>query len=308
MILCLGPTPCYQRTMSFKSVSLDAVNRTSEVHEYASGKSTNVARVLHELDEPVRAITFVGGMRGSAFEGDLLRSGIAYELIRVKPETRMAITIIDRAAGTATELLEESRKLTGKDYDAMLAALEKHLPGARMLVLSGTLPPKAPADFYARCVELAEPNVPVIVDAVGEPLLQALAFRPHAIKPNRSEIERTLGISIASDTDLRKAMQRLIDLGAQGVVVTDGPKATLVHDGERCWRITGPPIQPVSAIGSGDAFAAGLASGLLRNDVLPHAAELGTACGAANALSPHAGHINLEDVLRILKQVQGSEM
>src|SRR5258708_3397627 len=75
MILCLGTTPVYQRTMVFDRVTPDAVNRAREVHDYASGKSVNVARVVHTLGEPLLATGFVGGGRGEALLRDLDASG-----------------------------------------------------------------------------------------------------------------------------------------------------------------------------------------------------------------------------------------
>lgn len=304
MILCLGPTPCYQRTMTFERLSLDAVNRTPSVREFASGKSTNVARVLHTLGERPRAISFIGGLRGAAFRDDLVRSGIEHDLIEVEPQTRMAITLVDRENGTATELVEESRELRESDYDAMLAALKMHLATATGLVISGTLPPMAPEDFYARCVKLAGSNLPVIVDAVGEPLLAALEHRPWVVKPNRSELGRTLGRDIATGDDLNSSMSELIRRGAQWVIVTDGSRPTTVTNGQSFWEVVTPPVKVVSTIGSGDAFAAGLAREIPSGGILPNACITAASCAAANAMTPDAGHLNRFDIPPVLSQVE----
>lgn len=308
MILCLGPTPCFQRTMVFDRLTLDVVNRTQRVREYASGKSTNVARVLTTLGEQVTALTFVGGLRGQAFRADLEASGIASDLIEVQPQTRMAITVVDRAAGTATELLEESHELKTADYEALLARLEERLPSARILVLSGTLTPGAPVDFYARCVKAAESKVRVILDAVGEPLLAALKERPFIVKPNRSELGRTLRMDMASDQAMFEAMRGLIDAGAQNVVVSDGARPTTLFDGKAYHQITSPTIKAVSAIGSGDSFAAGLAAGLSKGQSVPEAAMLGATCGSANAMTPDAGHIDRNDVQNLLPKMELREI
>src|SRR5689334_17576920 len=109
MILCLGTTPTVQRTMTFDRVTPDAVNRASEVLETASGKSINVARTLHTLGHDVLAIGFLGGPSGQLVRGDLDRAGIGHDFIEVTPKTRTCTTVIDRAAGTVTELVEETR-------------------------------------------------------------------------------------------------------------------------------------------------------------------------------------------------------
>ena len=65
------------------------------------------------------------------------------------------------------------------------------------------------------------------------------------------------------------------------------------------WKIPAIPIEVVSAIGSGDAFAAGLAAAISRERDVPDACRLATACAAANALIPGAGFLRAEDVQRL---------
>jgi tagatose 6-phosphate kinase len=306
MILCLGPTPTVQRTMMFVSLTLDAVNRATQVREFASGKSTNVARVLHTLGEKVKALGVLGGQRGEFFRSDLDRSGIAHDFVQVQAPTRLCTTVIDQAGKTATELLEESSPLESQDYEVLLESLKRHLKDAKLLVISGTLPPSAKADFYARCVELAQPKVPVILDAVGAPLLEALRAHPFIVKPNQSEIGRTLGIDTSTDEGLHQGMIELISRGAKWVIATRGRNATLVTDGKSFWQLNTPAVQVISAIGSGDSFAAGLAAGLVQGNEVPEACKLAVACGAANAMTPDAGHIDMETVKSLLAQISPS--
>lgn len=77
----------------------------------------------------------------------------------------------------------------------------------------------------------------------------------------------------------------------------------MAGDGQAVWRVRSPGIEAVSAVGSGDAFAAGLAIGLRRGDPLPDACRLAAACGAANALTPLAGHLRTEDVTQLSADV-----
>jgi tagatose 6-phosphate kinase len=296
MIICLGTTPTVQRTMTFANLTLDAVNRATHVREYASGKSVGVARVLKTLGQPCVALGFVGGDSGKFLVADLDRAGIAHDFVTVQPPTRLCITVVDKAAGMATELVEESRQLEPRDYESLLARLAKHLASADTMVLSGTLPPGAPGDFYARCVEAAGARVRVILDAVGQPLLEALPHRPFVVKPNQSEVGRTLGVEVDSEPGLRRAMQELVSRGARWVLVTRGREGVLVTDGNSFWRIVSPRVEAISPIGSGDSFAAGLAAGLARGQGMPQACILATACGAANAKTLYAAHVETRDV------------
>src|SRR6476646_3886661 len=141
MLFCLGTTPTVQRSMFFERVEINEVNRAVEVYEYASGKSVNVARVAHQLGEPVLAAGFLGGDRGKFLRAELDRDGIRHQFVDVPQQTRLCTTVVDRAAGTATELVEESTAVPVEHWDALRAVVRMTGPAAAFWVLSGSLPP-----------------------------------------------------------------------------------------------------------------------------------------------------------------------
>jgi tagatose 6-phosphate kinase len=305
MIICLGTTPTVQRTMTFEQLHVGDVNRATSVTETASGKSLNVARVLHTLGEPLVATGFVGGDSGAFIREDLSRAGIAHDFVNVGPKTRTCVTVIDEAERTATELIEESKRVEDDAFDRLGTKLAALLVGAKLLVMSGTLTPGAPPDFYARCVERANgAGVRSILDATGVPLRHALAARPIVVKPNRAELGKTLDVDTSTNEGLRDGMRRLVGEGSAWAVVTLGGEGAMVSDGQRFWRVAAPNVNVVSPIGSGDSFAAGLAAGVFRGQSVPQACALAVACGAANAMTPVAGYVRREDVERLLRDVR----
>ncbi len=302
MIVCLGTTPAVQRTMLFDRLTLDAVNRAAETRQYGSGKSINAARVLHTLGKPVTALGFVGGSGGEFIAEDLDRIGLAHDFVMVAAATRTCVTLVDRSAGTATELVEESSAVSAADYDQLLSKLETRAAQATALILSGTLPPSAPEDFYARCIAAAG-NLTVIVDAKGEPLRQALSHRPTIVKPNRGELAETVGMRIESDDGLKAAICKLLEAGPKWAVITGGGGYTVASDGRGFWRVRTPAVPVISPIGSGDAFAAGLAAAVVEGQDIPTACRLAVACGSANAMTPLAAHLRPDDVNALLPQI-----
>jgi 1-phosphofructokinase family hexose kinase len=303
MILTLGTTPALQRTMTFDALHLDAVNRATIVRECASGKSINVARVAHTMGYPCKALTFFGGERGFAALRDLTKSGIPYDFVG-KVVTRTCITLLDKKTGMATELVEEAEPVTPADAQALIDLLQRHLPHAKVLVLSGTLAPGCGDDFYARCMKLANAaNVRTILDTRAAPLHHALPEKPFLVKPNRAELSATVNRKIESDEDLKSAIRSMIDMGAQWAVVTHGASVTIVSDGREFWRIATPKVDAINPIGSGDSVAAGIAMGLIDGASVPDACALGVACGAANAMTELGGHVNPDDVERLRGQV-----
>jgi tagatose 6-phosphate kinase len=305
MIVCLGTTPVYQRSMVFERLTPNDVNRAAAVYDYASGKSVNVARVLRTLGEEPLVTGFLGrGERGDALLADLDRAGIRHDFVRVRPPARQCITIIDRAAGTATELVEESQPVDAGDWAELLEKLGGRARAAAACVFSGSLPPGGPEDFYARALRLsAGRHIPRMLDARKGPLRAALKEPAFVVKLNRDELAETVGRALDSDESLLRAMAAATPEHGI-VVVTSGSRGAAVLFEGRGWRVMPPTVDARSAVGSGDAFAAGMTVGLLRGQEPHQAAALGAACGAANAMTDLAGHLSAKDVNDLLPKVR----
>jgi tagatose 6-phosphate kinase len=294
--------------MVFPTLALDSVNRAATTLDGAAGKSINVAKVLKALGEKPIATGFLGGDRGSQVQSALKERGIETDFVKIAPETRQCTTVIDESAGTITELVQESDAVPKDKYRELMGVVRKWAGRCKAMVISGTLTPCAPTDFYRRCVELARRCGHLsVVDAKGPALIETLKVRPGVVKPNRSELAATVGRELADDTDLMAAMRELYDRGALRVIVTSGKEPALAFDGQHFWRIHAPKIPAVNPIGSGDAFTAGLVWRLLRGADLGEACRWASAAGAANALTMMAGEIRRKDVLRLAAEVKVEE-
>jgi tagatose 6-phosphate kinase len=304
MILCIGMTPASQRVMVFRRLQIDAVNRAARTVDGVAGKVVNVTKVLRELGESVVGVGFFGGDRGAEIRAELEHRGIKLEAIMVEGRTRQCITVIDESAGTITELVEEGRPVTAEDCERLMEAIRRHVENCRAMIMSGTLAVGAPANFYRKCVEMAHAKDSLsVVDAQGPPLVEALKAHPGLVKPNRTELETTLGRPLPEESHVIGAMRELHGLGAERVVVTAGKHAALAFDGTRFWRIEPPQVRTVNPIGSGDAFTATLVSRLVKGEDLGEACRWGAAAGAANALNIMAGELHRSDVERLAKEV-----
>lgn len=307
MIICLGTTPTMQRTMLFDRVEAGGVNRATEVREYASGKSVNVAKVLHSLGHDAVATGFVGGPRGKLLREHLDKAGVRHDFVEVpSAPTRLCTTIIDRASGAVTELVEESAPVNADAWAELARKLEKLLPSASGWVFSGSQAPGGPADFYTRWLaRFRGKNPHVVIDARGEPLKEALRQPGVVAKCNREEFEATIGKTLPDDASLRAAMEAATPQGG-ALVVTLGSDGALAYDRGKFWRSRVPPIKAVSAVGSGDAFAAGFSAGRERAGKTSDPRQslaLATACGAANAMTTDSGWVRPTDLGEILPKV-----
>jgi tagatose 6-phosphate kinase len=309
MIVCIGLTPTVQRTMIFDVFRVGEVNRARATYVTASGKGVNVARVITRLGGVARAFQILGGDSGRFVAQTLEREGVAHQTVWAHDDapTRTCTTLLSAADG-ATELVEEAQPVDPHDRALLRAAAQSALLEARAVCLSGSLPPGIDASFYAETV--AEANrlgIPVVVDTQKAPLLATLAARPFLVKPNREEAAVTLGFALTGDgdRDARTAVDKLVEAGAAWALVSLGRDGSLLGNGQEFWRIVPPEVTAVNPIGSGDSLAAGFLYALTeRGMTVPDACVFGTACGAANCLTPTSGVVNPADVERLLADVK----
>lgn len=309
MIVCVGLSPTVQKTLRLTSLSVGSVNRAREVIVSASGKAVNVARVLTLLGDDVLLVQPLGGDTGRFVARQLKAENIAHETLWLDDAPTRTCTTLLPDDGPATELVEEAPPLTAALVEDLANVVESHLPGAEALCLSGSLPRGAPSDLYARLISAAGAHsVPAFVDAQGVPLRSALATRPFFVKPNRDEAAGTLDLTLSGneEQDALAAVAALTGAGAAWALVSLGKSGALLGDaGAGRWRLTPPVVQAVNPIGSGDSLLAGLVHALItRQASVPDAAIFGTACGAANCLTPTSGVVNGNDVARLLPQVR----
>jgi fructose-1-phosphate kinase PfkB-like protein len=145
--------------------------------------------------------------------------------------------------------------------------------------------------------------VPALVDAKGALLRDVLAERPFLVKPNLEEAADTLTLGDAPDAE--GAVAALLERGARWAVVSEGEGGSVLGDdsGGR-WRVEPPRVEAVNPIGSGDVMAAGILQALVGGVSVPDAAAHGTACAAANVLTPTSGEFDPADVSVLLPRVR----
>jgi fructose-1-phosphate kinase PfkB-like protein len=179
-------------------------------------------------------------------------------------------------------------------------------------VLAGTLPPGAGDDLYARLVkELSERGIPVVLDAEGEAMVSALRAGASVVTPNEREAEELVGQEFADRGDLVEGLAELVRLGAREAVITrpDGCVAVVGENSERRFlEVKTDPLDPVSTVGSGDAFLAGYVAARYDGRPPEECLAYGVACGAESTQHFGAGTVDRHQVERILPSVEVSDL
>ncbi|MEI7902336.1 MAG: PfkB family carbohydrate kinase [bacterium] len=286
-VLCLGLTPALQRTMFFDRLDVDEVNRARQVGESAAGKALNTARALVTLGTPAQTAGFNGGPTGRAITAFLKGYGVESALTPMSADTRICTTLIDTAAGTVTELVEEAPAPGAAAVARFVRDNLKRTREASLLIISGTLPPYAGDDFYVGFVRAAaQAGVPVVIDSHKSALINVLFERPLLAKLTVRELAATLQEPMNSEKRILRGMRDLLGMGAQNVFVTQGAKTAYLVTAKQAWRFAPPKIdRPVNPIGSGDCATAGIAHAWLTGKPLHEAVRDGLACGSANVES-----------------------
>ncbi|MFE4724285.1 PfkB family carbohydrate kinase, partial [Streptomyces sp. NPDC056728] len=172
------------------------------------------------------------------------------------------------------------------ELEALDGLFTDTLAKSEALVCTGSIPPGVPADQYARWIAQARgKGILSVLDAHGEVLALGAAARPDVVKVNREELS-SLGPGDPAD----RAMDWL-NAGIRCVVITDGDRPARAFTADAAYEVVAPEVPVRSAVGSGDAFCAGLVRSLLGAPRAGWPAHLRTAaaCGASNAAGTTAG-------------------
>jgi len=119
---------------------------------------------------------------------------------------------------------------------------------------------------------------------------------------NREEAAGILGVTPSSS--YRDLLQGLISLGPRHVVITDGQAGAAATDGVDYWFIGLFGGERFEATGAGDAFAAGVLSGLIQGNSFFEALRWGpvNSWGAVSKIGPQAGLFTFAQLRSHLKK------
>ena len=289
-VVTVTANPAVDQTVWIPGFRTGEVNRVRRQEVTAGGKGVNVAAFLAAFGIEALVTGFLGTSNAGLFEDFLAGRGIEERFVRVHGTTRTGVKIVDDEAGTTTDINFPGFDVPGErvsDLETIVASVRR--PGA-WIVLSGSLPPGAPADLYARLSTRArETGMRVAVDTSGAPLSEAIRTIPDLLKPNREELEELMGRPLGDREALAGAARELVDAGVSTVVVSLGGEGALfVRAGEAVFAAP-PPVWVASTVGAGDAMVAGVIAGTLRDLPLAEVAALATATAATKIgrVGPH---------------------
>lgn len=298
MIVTVTPNPSIDRTVALPGPLIrGGVQRVSSVTSEPGGKGVNVARALTLAD--VDAVALLPAADDDPMVTALRAAAVPFRCVPIAEPVRTNLAITE-ADGTTTKLNERGATLDAAARNALIRSIVDAAETATWVVLSGSLPPGLPDDWYAEVVaQLAPLRCRVAVDTSERPLAAlAAAFdeaAPDVIKPNAEELAGLVGASAqlmesaAAQGDpepVVAAARRLVDSGVGAVLATLGPAGAVLVDRSGAWMATPPPVIPRSTVGAGDSSLAGYVRAAVNGAEPPHRLRMAVAYGSAAAALP----------------------
>ncbi len=250
------------------------------------GNGVNVSRALRRLHVPARCFAILAGEIGQLFFRMISKHVDAPFCVWVDGETRINSTIIQEEPRQQFEVSGIGPYVPEEPLEEITRALLAGSNGG-LAVLTGSLPQGVPQDYYATLIQrLRDVGSRTVVDASSDYLRQIIPHRPFLIKPNRWELEQTLGRSLPDLNGVAQAAWEVHQKGVEYVCVSLGAEGAILAGPEGVLHGAIPPVKVVSTVGAGDSMVGGMVAALAQGGSPEEALRLGLACGAGTVQQP----------------------
>lgn len=311
-ILCICLSSTLQRTITFENFTLEKVNRSKKYRQDASGKAVNSARVLNQLQKGCAITICPLGQNNQQLFLDLANGdNLDLRTVAIPGFTRECWTLLDKIAGTTTELVVSEPVLSNDDEIAivknaeikLLKIINEAFSEVDAVLLAGSKPSIWSEDLYATIAGMAKDAGKLfLADYIGEDMQKTLKSAiPDIIKINDEEFTRTFisnGDSSECKLDngdnprLKEAIiNKSKELGNM-IVVTRGVNSTYAAQNGKFFECPCEVVKAVNTTACGDSFNAGFLFEYINTGNFESALKKGTWCAARNAELETPGAVN----------------
>lgn len=299
MIYTVTLNPSIDYVVHVPTISLGELNKMDSDLKLPGGKGINVSRILHELGIDTTALGFLGGFTGDFILQWLNADGVLSDFISIKEDTRINIKL---KSDEETEINGRGPVITQEEAKKLIQQMER-LSSNDAVVLSGSKPPSLPNDYYQQLIEkVSKLHIPFVVDTTGQDLKVALPYKPLLVKPNKEELSELFNVNLQSVEDVIPYGEKLLELGAEHVIVSMAGEGALLFSKEGYYQGTNPKGSVKNSVGAGDSMIAGFTGEYIQTKDPIKAFRMGIACGSATAFSDDLA--KKEDIFNLMEQVQ----
>ncbi len=305
MIYTLTPNPSVDRSLTTAEIRFNSVLRSQGVRLDWGGKGFNVSRSLQQIGIDSIAMGWVGGGTGKMLADGLQGLGIQTDFVWVEQDTRTNTMIIEAEGAWHIKVNEPGPSISRDDIEHLLLKVEGYARRDDLWVLSGSLPPDVPDDFYENLIMLFhERGSRVYLDSSGRALQLGCQAAPHLVKPNVFEASQVVGFSIDDLEDAQRAALAFLRLGIEYFALTMGADGLLLASQYEMVFASPPKIQVHNTAGSGDSLLAGIIYAQSRGLDLVEVARWGVAMGSASTETEGVSEFEIDRVQALLGEVE----
>ena len=274
-----GPTPMLSLTVERGGEGDD------EVHIHPAGQGVWVSRMVGEMGADPVLCGFLGGETG-AIVGPLLER-LPGDLRLVETSGANGSYVHDRRGGSR-ELVAMMRAgiPSRHEVDELFSLTCAAALDSDVLVVCNPFPAEVlSVELFGDLVSDVRSNgTPVLVDLSSPRLDSALRGGPTLAKLNDWELAQFVNGPVESGPELRSAVERLIDAGAEAAILTRGGDSALAMREGELVELFPPRFDRGSREGCGDSMMGALAAAWAQGLGWERSLVLGMAAGANNFL------------------------
>lgn len=213
---------------------------------------------------------------------------------------------------TQVNQTREEYKLVNQGPEIPQAAVHNFLNQIRALqaedylCVSGSLPrglsPKVLVEISRIC---QEKGIHLIIDSSDQEVMDCLPYRPFLLKPNEEELSSWFGRKMITDEDYFVYGQRLVELGAENVLLSLGEEGAILFTKDRVIRGNSPKGKVVNTACAGDAMLGTFLARYMNRRSLDKTLRKSIAAGSSTAF--RKGLTDFLDVEELSKQIKIKE-
>ncbi|MCL7488465.1 MAG: 1-phosphofructokinase family hexose kinase [Desulfobulbaceae bacterium] len=305
-IVTLTINPCLDVSGEVDAMAPTKKLRCHDVLRDPGGGGINVSRAVSLLGGRSMAIFPAGGSTGRSIGDMLTQQQIESHPVHIDDMTRESFSVRVTKSGEQYRFVLPGPELREEEWQQCIQAVAGLAPGPDFLVVSGSLPPGVPADFYTKLAEhFSGSSTKIILDTSGEPLKRALEIGVYLIKPNRRELEEICDCSLSEEKDQEKVCRNLVDSGrCEALALSLGRDGALLTTRDDQLRVAGLEVKEVSSVGAGDSFVGAMILGLHQGKQLHEAFLYGMAAGTAALLTEGTELCRKDDTEKIFRKLE----
>ncbi len=283
MIYTVTLNPALDYFMNYEELALGEVNRTGKTQVSAGGKGIMESRMLSLIGAKSKALGFLGGFSGQYIKDFLNENQIDSDFTEIEDLTRINVKL--KSQENETSLDAAGPKLQESEINHFLEKFD-HLKEDDIVVFAGTIPKSLGEDFYERLIaKVQKQKATFVMDVDGQKLLDSLPAHPLLIKPNREELEAIFETSFKNNEQIIPYGQKLLEMGAQNVIVSMAGDGALLFTNEKVYFAQGIKGELKNSIGAGDSTVAGFLAEYSQSKDPLLAFRQAIACGTSKAFS-----------------------